>query len=152
LKAVANKWLSDGVYILEVSPFPDYKPDGAGVDRSKPPVPGTPPELKLPKLQRSTLSNGLKVILAERHEVPLVNFTLAFDAGYAADQLASPGTANMAMSQLTGGTKTLNALQVSDQQDLLGAQLNTFQIWTFPASIFLPSSQNSMTRWLFTPM
>jgi len=80
--------------------------------------------LKLPKLQRSTLSNGLKVILAERHEVPLVNFTLAFDAGYAADQLASPGTASMAMSLLTGGTRTMNALQISDRQELLGAQIS----------------------------
>jgi zinc protease len=124
LKAVANKWLSDGVYILEVLPFPDYKADTTGADRSKPPVPGTPPELKLPKLQRSTLSNGLKVILAERHEVALVNFTLAFDAGYAADQLASPGMASMTMSQLTGGTKTLNALEISDRQELLGAQIS----------------------------
>jgi zinc protease len=126
LKAVANKWLADGVYILEVNPFPDYKADANGADRSKSPVPGTPPELKLPKLQRSTLSNGLKVILAERHEVPLVNFTMAFDAGYAADQLAAPGTASLTMSQLTAGTKTMNALQISDRQELLGAQIGGF--------------------------
>jgi zinc protease len=81
LKAAANRWLSDGVYILEVDPFPDYKTAATGADRSKAPVPGTPPELKLPKLQRATLSNGLKIVLAERHEVPLVNFTLAADAG-----------------------------------------------------------------------
>jgi len=124
LKAAANKWLSDGVYILEVTPFPDFKAEANGADRSKMPTPGAPPELKLPKLQRSTLSNGLKVILAERHEVPLVNFTLAFDAGYAADQLASPGTSSMAMSLLTGGTKTMNALQISDRQELLGAQIS----------------------------
>jgi zinc protease len=124
LKAVANKWLSDGVYILEVTPFPEYKTDANGADRSKMPTPGTPPELKLPKLQRSTLSNGLKVILAERHEVPLVNFTLAFDAGYAADQLAAPGTSSMTMALLTGGTKTMNALQISDRQELLGAQIS----------------------------
>ena len=124
LKNVANKWLSDGVYILEVTPFPEYKADANGADRSKMPTPGVPPELKLPKLQRSTLSNGLKVILAERHEVPLVNFTLAIDAGYAADQLASPGTSSLTMSQLTGGTKTLNALQISDRQALLGAQIS----------------------------
>ncbi len=124
LKSAANKWLSDGVYILEVTPFPDYKADANGADRSKPPVPGAPPELKLPKLQRATLSNGLKVILAERHEVPLVNFTLALDAGYAADQLASPGMANMTMSQLTSGTKSLDALQISDKLELLGAQIS----------------------------
>ncbi|HLZ14339.1 MAG TPA: pitrilysin family protein [Candidatus Acidoferrum sp.] len=124
LKAAANKWLSDGVYVLEVTPFPDFKAEANGADRSKMPTPGAPPELKLPKLQRSTLSNGLKVILAERHEVPLVNFTLAFDAGYAADQLASPGTSSMAMALLTGGTKTMNALQISDREELLGAQIS----------------------------
>ena len=123
LKAAANRWLTDGVYILEVNPFPEYKTAAAGADRSKPPTPGTPPELKLPKLQRATLSNGLKVVLAERHEVPLVNFILASDAGYASDSLTAPGTANLAMQVLTDGTHTRNALQISDEQDMLGARI-----------------------------
>jgi len=125
LKAAANRWLSDGVYILEVHPFPDYKTASTGVDRSKPPALGAAPELKLPKLQRATLSNGLKVVLAERHEVPLVNLTLAVDAGFASDALSSPGTANLAMEAMTDGTKTRNALQISDELDNLGAQLRT---------------------------
>jgi zinc protease len=123
LRAAAQRWLSDGVYILEVNPFPDYKTAGAGADRSKAPDTGTPPELKLPKLQRATLSNGLKVILAERHEVPLVNFTLAADAGFASDASATPGTANLAMQVLTDGTRTRNALQISDELETLGATL-----------------------------
>jgi zinc protease len=123
LKAAANRWLSDGVYVLEVLPFPNYKESATGADRSKAPEIGTPPELKLPKLQHATLSNGLKVILAERHEVPLVSFWLNLDAGYAADQFASPGTAGMTMGLLTGGTKTRTALQISDEQALLGAQV-----------------------------
>ena len=126
LKAAANRWLSDGVYILEVNPFPPLKAAATGADRSKPPVTGTPPELKLPKLQRATLSNGLKVILAERHEVPLAQFWMAVDAGYAADQFATPGTASMTSSLLDGGTTTRNALQISDQLALLGAQLNAY--------------------------
>jgi zinc protease len=123
LKLAARKWLSDGVYILEVDPFPDYKTATTGADRSKPPDTGTPPELKLPKLQRATLSNGLKIILAERHEVPLVNFTLASDAGFASDASTSPGTANLAMLVLTDGTRTRNALQISDELETLGATL-----------------------------
>jgi len=123
LKAAANRWLSNGVYVLEVLPFPEYKAASTGADRSKAPEIGAPPELKLPKLQHATLSNGLKVILAERHEVPLVDFWLSVDAGYAADQFASPGTASMAMSLLSGGTKTRTALQISDEQELLGARL-----------------------------
>ncbi len=126
LKAAANRWLSDGVYILEVHPFPEYKEAATGADRSKAPDTGTPPALKLPKLQRATLSNGMKVILAERHEVPLVNFWLATDAGYAADQLASPGTGSMTMALLTGGTSSRNALEISDQLALLGAQLQAY--------------------------
>jgi zinc protease len=124
LRAAAQKWLSDGVYILEVNPFPDYKTASAGADRSKAPDTGTPPELKLPKLQRATLSNGLKVILAERHEVPLVNFTLAADAGFASDASTAPGTANLAMQVLTDGTRTRNALQISDELETLGATLS----------------------------
>ncbi len=126
LRAAANRWLSDGVYILEVQPFPSFKTAATGADRSKAPDTGTPPQLKLPKPQRATLSNGLRVILAERHEVPLVSFWLDLDAGYAADQFASPGTASMAMSLLNGGTKTRTALQISDEQALLGAQLNAY--------------------------
>lgn len=124
LKAAANRWLADGVYILEVLPFPDYKTAPTGADRSKPPAIGTPPELKLPKVQHATLSNGLKIMLAERHEVPLVDFWLSMDAGFAADQFASPGTASMAMALLSGGTKTRSALQISDEQELLGARIS----------------------------
>ncbi len=123
LRAAAQKWLSDGVYILEVDPFPEYKTAATGADRSKAPDVGTPPELKLPKLQRATLSNGLKVILAERHAVPLVDFTLASDAGFASDAGTTPGTANLAMQVLTDGTQTRNALQISDELETLGATL-----------------------------
>jgi len=123
LKAAANRWLADGVYILEVLPFPPYKTAAADADRSKAPEIGMPPQLKLPKLQRAKLSNGLSVVLAERHEVPLVSFWMTSDAGYAADEFAAPGTASMSMALLTGGTKTRTALEISDQLQLLGADL-----------------------------
>jgi zinc protease len=122
LKAAADRWLADGVYVLEVHPFPEYKTT-TGADRSKAPEPGPAPDLKLPKLQRATLSNGLKVILAERHEVPLVQAWMTVDAGYAADQFATPGTASMTTALLDGGTKTRTALQISDQLEMLGAEL-----------------------------
>ena len=126
LKSVANRWLSDGVYIADVMPFPDLKATGHDADRSKSPALGAPPELKLPKLQRATLSNGLKVILAERHDVPLVNFWMATDAGYAADQFAAPGTAKLTGTLLIDGTRTRNALEISDQTRSLGAQLSSY--------------------------
>ena len=86
IQAAAKQWLSDGVFVLDVQPTPEYKVASTGADRSKLPGIGTPPELKLPPLQRFTLSNGLKVALAERHSAPVVDMTLIIDAGYAADR------------------------------------------------------------------
>ncbi len=123
VRRAANEWLSDGVFILEVRPFPNYKPGGPDVDRSKVPTPGTPPEARLPKLQRTTLSNGLKVILAERREAPLVNLSLVVDAGNVTDSPAMPGVAEMAAAMLTSGTLKRNAIQISEEAESLGAQL-----------------------------
>ncbi len=125
LKSAANRWLSDGVYIAEVMPFPDYKAD-ATTDHAKQPDLGTPPELKLPKMQRATLSNGLKVILAERAGAGLVDMWMMSDAGSAADQFGSPGTAKLASALMIDGTTTRNALQISDQTAMLGAQLGSY--------------------------
>jgi zinc protease len=124
LQSAAKRWLSDGDFVLDVEPFPSYKESTSGVDRSKMPEMGAPPVGKFPKLKRTTLSNGLKVVLAERHELPLVNLTLMLDAGFAADQFAVPGAANLTMSLLTSGTKTRNALQISDELLALGATAN----------------------------
>jgi zinc protease len=126
LRAAARRWLSDGVYVLEVHPFPAYKVASSGADRSRLPETGTPPNLKLPVLERATLSNGLKVVLAERHEIPVVNFWLQVDAGYAADQFAAPGTDSMTTALLDGGTVKRKALEISEDLAQLGAQLHTY--------------------------
>ena len=126
LKDAANRWLADGVYIADVLPFPEYRAAQTGADRSKAPALGTPPELRLPKLQRAKLANGLKVILAERHDVPLVNCWMATDAGYAADQFVAPGTAKLMGALLVDGTRSRSALEINDQAALLGAQLRGF--------------------------
>ena len=54
-------------------------------DRSKPPVPGPAPSLRVPPVQKRTLSNGLPVWIVEMHEVPVVDVTLIVKSGAAAD-------------------------------------------------------------------
>ncbi len=126
LKGAAQRWLSDGVYNLEVHPFPEYKTLATDADRSELPDAGEPPAARFPDLQRATLSNGLKVILAERHAVPTVTFRLLVDAGYAADQHGVPGTASLALTMLDEGTKKRSALEISEELQMLGASLGTF--------------------------
>jgi zinc protease len=126
LQKAANDWLSDGVYILEIHPFPNYSTSATDTTlRKSIPKPSEPPVGQFPALQRATLSNGLKIVFAERTSLPLVNFNLMIDAGYAADQFAVPGTANFAMNMLDEGTKTRTALQLNEELAMLGANLNT---------------------------
>jgi zinc protease len=125
LRDAAREWLSDGVYALEVHPFVAVTPTIAPNDRTSLPDLGSPHELKLPTLHEDRLSNGLRLLVAERHEIPVVNFWLDINAGYSADQSALPGTARMVSSLLTGGTKRRTALEISDEVAMLGAQLTS---------------------------
>jgi zinc protease len=124
VKKASQAWLSDGVYILEVHPFPKLAAAGKGVDRSTLPAVGQPPTAKLPATERTKLSNGLQLVVARRDGIPVVNFDLLVDAGYAADG-AMPGTASLAMNMLDEGTAKRNALEISDELDRLGATLMT---------------------------
>src|SRR5438876_507963 len=125
LKSAAARWLSDGDWTLEVHPYPAFETAESGVDRTKLPEAGTPPDARFPAIARATLPNGLKIVLAERHSIPQVNLTLLVDAGYAADQFAAPGTASLALDMLDEGTTRRTALQISDTLSQLGAQLFT---------------------------
>ncbi|MEO8426619.1 MAG: pitrilysin family protein [Verrucomicrobiota bacterium] len=124
LQRAARQWLTDEVYILEVHPYAKYETTISTVDRSKLPTPGPDPEVKFPLFERAKLSNGLKIILAERHSIPLVRFSLQVDAGYAADQFAIPGAAKLTLQMLDEGTARRTALQISDELASLGANLN----------------------------
>lgn len=123
LREAARSWLSDGVYALEVHPFAPAKQAAIASDRSRVPEPARPHELNLPRFEEDVLSNGVRVLLAERHDIPLVNLWLEIDAGYAADQFAGLGAARLASSLLTSGTTRRNALEISEEVQLLGAQL-----------------------------
>jgi zinc protease len=122
----ARTWLSDGQYVLEVHPFPEYKAAAAGVDRSKLPAAGDPSPARFPDVEKATLKNGLKVQLVPRKAVPIVNLSLLIDAGYAADKSAVPGTANLALDMLDEGTTTRTSERISEQLATLGASISAF--------------------------
>ncbi len=125
VRDVASRWLGDGVYVLEVNPYPELAPAAEGADRSTLPPVAEAAEPEFPDLQRTTLSNGMEIILAERHSVPLVEMELLIDAGFAADQGIRMGTADLTMDMMDEGTTTRSALELSDQMALLGAEIST---------------------------
>ena len=122
VKKAMNDWLSDGDFVLQVDPYPTTLVASAAPDRSKEPALGKPMSLKLPEMQKTTLSNGLKVVLAERHDAPVVNFQLLVDSGYASDAADKPGVASLALRMLEEGTKTRKSLEIGEEFAGLGAQ------------------------------
>ena len=124
IRDAARRWLSDGVYVLEVHPFPAYTTVASSVDRKVMPALGTPPDAPLPAVERRTLSNGLKVVLSHRTAIPMVRMALLLDAGFAADKAGAPGISSMTMRMLDQGTTTRSALQIGDALASLGASLN----------------------------
>ena len=124
VQAAAVEWLSRGALTVEVQPFPAYAAAESGVDRSSGPPEVTDfPSASFPARETTRLSNGLRVILARRDAVPVVDFNLMLDAGYAADQFTLPGTARMTMDMLDEGTASRTALEIAEELEGLGTTL-----------------------------
>ena len=147
LKAVGAKWLGVGDHTLVVEPGertalaeePTVKPapmtlppvdaqyttTASTVDRAGGvPVPSSFPDLKFPSLQRATLKNGTKLILAERHDIPVVQMSYEFKGGSATDDKADLGAASFAMGMLDEGAGDLDSLAFGNRAESLGANLS----------------------------
>lgn len=120
---ISRQWLSDGQFVLTVEPFPDYAAQTSEVDRSQLPAVGEAPALSLPTLQRTRLSNGIEVFVAERDAAPLVQVSLLFNAGFAADRHHSAGTASMTLDILEEGAGELDSLAFALRKEELAVQI-----------------------------
>ena len=124
VRKAAVEWLSDGDYVLEVQPYPTDLKTTAPIDRSKPPALGSAMSLSLPPMQKATLKNGLKIVLAERHTAPVVNFSLIVNAGFASDSTDALGTCSFAQRMLEEGTPTRDSLKIGEELESLSANFN----------------------------
>ncbi|HEY6359846.1 MAG TPA: pitrilysin family protein [Vicinamibacterales bacterium] len=125
VRDTGRKWVDAPHYTLVVSPFPALAPGQTAVDRTVLPPLGEPPDVAFPAVQRARLANGLNVVLVERHSLPLVNVSLAVDAGYAADSADKAGAASLALDLLDDGTTTRDTFRIVDELDALGARITT---------------------------
>ncbi|HEX2123484.1 MAG TPA: insulinase family protein, partial [Thermoanaerobaculia bacterium] len=125
VQKAAKQWLDTNHYTMVVKPFAQLTPGTTTVDRKVLPSLGDAPEVKFPPVQRATLSNGLKVMLLERHSTPIVNVTLAVDAGSSADSAAQAGLAGLTLDVMDEGTATRDAFRIVDELDALGANIFT---------------------------
>ncbi|HLL14202.1 MAG TPA: pitrilysin family protein, partial [Pyrinomonadaceae bacterium] len=104
-------------------------PQQAGASAAALPKPAPEPRFALPKVERHRLSNGLEVFLVRHSELPVVNMNLIVRSGAASDPQNLPGAASLTADLLDEGTKTRNALDISNALAGLGARLNVGAGW-----------------------
>ena len=95
------------------------------LDRTKQPPIGKLPELRVPAWTRSTLANGAGFVVSEKHDLPLVSFSITFLGG--SDQFEKSdrrGVASLTASMMNEGTKTRTGDQLSDALQLLGTNVS----------------------------
>jgi len=93
--------------------------------RDAPPALTKAKNLQLPPVQKFTLSNGLQVVFMEKHNVPLVQINLLVQTGSFDDPAGKEGLSSFAMDLMDEGAGKFNSLQLADEIEFLGAQINT---------------------------
>ncbi len=97
-----------------------------GLDRKKIPPPGPAPVLHVPAWTRSVLANGAELIVSEKHDLPLISFSITFLGG---DDQFEPagrqGVASLTAALLSEGTKTRNGEALSNALQLLGTSVTS---------------------------
>jgi zinc protease len=86
-------------------------------------APGVASGIQLPPVTRVTLDNGLRVVVAETHELPLVEFYVMIGAGAAQDPAGKEGVASLTADALTRGAGTLSAEAFARTVESLGGAL-----------------------------
>jgi zinc protease len=95
------------------------------------PFPTTPPTLPplkpvaLPTVVDRTLPNGLRLIIVEQHEIPVLDATLVIASGVESDPVGKHGLATLTANLLDEGTSTRSSIAIAEQSALLGVQLFT---------------------------
>jgi zinc protease len=111
--------------VLYVVPQGSLKELAVTVDRGE--IPGSTGETSFapPVIQTATLDNGLELYLVEKHELPLVEVRLNVMRGWASDPVGKPGTAALTADLLDEGAGKMDALEISEAVEALGARLRT---------------------------
>lgn len=95
----------------------------------QPPAPSAPRSVKIPAVKESTLKNGLKVAVVEKHSSPLVTIQLLVRSGAQFESEDKAGLADITATMLTKGTTTRTATDIAEAVEFLGGNINTGAGW-----------------------
>ena len=101
----------------------------AQTPQATPPPPAPPRSGTFPKPVDETLPNGLRVIVVQRSESPLVSAQLLIKNGGEVDPVELAGLADMTANLLTKGTQSRDATRIAQEIESLGGSLDSSARW-----------------------
>jgi zinc protease len=91
------------------------------LDRARIPAAGKAADLRIPAWTRVTLTDGAELVVSEKHDLPLVSFSINFVGGSAQYEPAGKtGLGQIVGQMLTEGTTRRTGDQISNDLQLLG--------------------------------
>ncbi|HEX2601291.1 MAG TPA: insulinase family protein, partial [Gemmatimonadaceae bacterium] len=91
----------------------------------KPPPAGPLRPYAFPQINDFRLDNGLRVIVVEKHTLPIVTGRLMLDAGAMREPASKNGLAGITGTLLAEGTGNLSGADIAKEMDRIGAQFAT---------------------------
>jgi zinc protease len=113
------------------------------VDRTTAPLPTEPRPYHFPQITRTTLPNGLRVLITENHNAPLVSLRALVRSGADHDSAQTAGLASMTAEMLDEGAGDRDAIRIAEDVGLLGGALGTGADWDATYISFDVLSRNS---------
>jgi predicted Zn-dependent peptidase len=97
------------------------------LNRAAIPTAGKTPELHVPSWSKLSLANGARLVVSERHGLPLIYVSVNLIGGAAQFEPADkPGLATFVSTMMLEGTKTRTGDQLSESMQNLGSNVNVF--------------------------
>jgi zinc protease len=92
------------------------------LDRSKPPKPGNPKDVRFPEFFETKTASGITVLVIQDNMLPVVNVRFVFKAGSYHDDI--PGVSAFTVDMLSKGTSKMSATEIASKIDFYGATLS----------------------------
>ena len=96
---------------------------------SQRPAPSTPRDFHFPVFERTVLSNGLRLIVAPMHRLPVVTAILVQDGGAMTEQSGREGVSDIVAHALAEGTESRNADELVMALERLGTSVSASADW-----------------------
>src|SRR6185436_16120825 len=99
------------------------------IDRTTAPPPTAPRPYHFPHITRKTLPNGLRMLVAENHNAPLVSLRALVRSGADHDTAQTAGLASLTADLLDEGAGGRDAIRLAEDVGILGGALGTGADW-----------------------